>query len=87
MVEAAIAAGKIEKDKKETWVKQAEANFDLTKEILDQIPAREDLNKHITNDPTNHKAAVEGMKTEQEKIQEKVKAVVGENFKFRTPKF
>ena len=87
MVEAAIAAGKIEKDKKETWVKQAEANFDLTKEILDQIPAREDLNKHITNDPTNHKAAAEGMKTEQEKIQEKVKAVVGENFKFRTPKF
>jgi len=87
MVEAAIAAGKIEKDKKETWVKQAEANFDLTKEILDQIPAREDLNKHITNDPINHKAAAEGMKTEQEKIQEKVKAVVGENFKFRTPKF
>ena len=87
MVEAAIAAGKIEKDKKETWVKQAEANFDLTKEILDQIPAREDLNKHIINDPTNHKAAAEGMKTEQEKIQEKVKAVVGENFKFRTPKF
>ena len=87
MVEAAIAAGKIEKDKKDTWVKQAEANFDLTKEILDSIPARQDIGSHITNDPHNHKAAADGMKNEMEQIQEKVKAVVGENFKFRTPKF
>lgn len=84
LVEDAIQSGKIEKDDKESWVKMAEANFDLTKKTLDSIKGREVLSQKVNGDPQNKKAAEEGMKTKEQEIQEKVDAAVGKDFQFRT---
>lgn len=84
MVEAAIASGKISKESKETWVKLATDNFDLAKQTLDGITARDNITGKIAGDPTNQGAASEGMKSEAEKVQAKVDEVVGKDFQFRS---
>ncbi len=43
LVDAAVSAGKITAAKKERFVKLATADFDSTKELLDEMPARESL--------------------------------------------
>ena len=87
MVDSAINACKISKESRDSWVEQAKANLELVKKTLDSIPARENIPQHIADEPENHGAAQAGMKSEMEKIQEKVKAVVGENFAFEKPIF
>ena len=87
MVEAAITAGKITKESKETWVKLATDNFDLAKQTLDGITARDNITAKIAGDPANHDAAAQGIKSEEEKVEEKVQAAVGKDFEFLTPKF
>ena len=87
MVEATIAAGKITKESKETWVKLATDNFDLAKQTLDGIPARDNISAKIAGDPANKDAAANGIKSEEQKIQEKVEAAVGKDFKLLTPNF
>ena len=87
MVEAAITAGKITKESKETWVKLATDNYDLAKQTLDGIAARDKITAKIAEDPANQDAAAAGMKSEEEKIAEKVKAAVGSDFKLLTPNF
>ena len=87
MVEAAITSGKITKESKETWIKLATDNFDLAKQTLDGIAARDKVSAKIANDPDNHDAAAKGMKSEEKKLAEKVQAVVGKDFKLLTPNF
>lgn len=84
MVEAAIASGKISKESKETWVKLATDNFELAKQTLDGITARDNITQKIAGDPANHGAASEGMKSEAERVQAKVEEVVGKDFQFRS---
>ena len=87
MVDGAIAEGKIDKESRETWINQAQANLDLTKSVLASIPARVQISKEIHNDPHNANAAANGMKSAEQKVEEQVEAVVGKDFQFRTPKF
>lgn len=88
LVEDAIKACKIEKDAKESWVNMAQANFDLAKATLDSIPAREDINGKIANDPENKGNGGEAPKTPLEKeIEAKVLASVGKDFAFIKPTF
>jgi archaellum component FlaC len=87
MVDEAIAAGKIEKESRDTWISQAQANLELTKNVLGSIPARVQISKQISKDPNNVNAAEKGMTTAEQKVEEKVQAAVGKDFKFREPKF
>ena len=84
MVESAIKSGKISKENKETWVNMAEANYDLAKQTLDSIPARDDIAKAIASDPDNKQGVEEKMTTTEDEVKAKVDAVVGKDFKFRT---
>jgi ATP-dependent protease ClpP protease subunit len=84
MVEAAIASGKISKESKETWVKLATDNFDLAKQTLDGIAARDNITGKIAGDPANKDAAANGIKSEAEQVEAKVNEVVGKDFQFRT---
>lgn len=80
LVEDAIGASKIDKADKETWVTMAKNNFDLTKKTLDSIPAREDISGKIANNKSEE--AHDGLKDEEQKIQDKVNEVIGKEFKF-----
>lgn len=84
MVEAAIASGKISKESKETWVKLATDNFDLAKQTLDGIAARDNITAKIAGDLANKDAAANGIKSEAEQVEAKVNEVVGKDFQFRT---
>lgn len=82
LVDGAIAASKIDKGSKETWVKMAQNDFALAESVLNSIPARADLSKKISH--AQESEAQKGVKTEEERIKAEVDKVVGENFKFRT---
>lgn len=82
LVDNAIAASKIDKDSKETWVKMAQNDFALAESVLNSIPARADISKKISH--AQEGEAQQGVKTEEERIKAEVDKVVGENFKFRT---
>lgn len=84
LVEAAVNDGKIDKASKAQWVEMAEANYPLAENILSSIPARDQITKEIAADPSNIQAATEAAKTAEAKIAEKVNAVVGGEFKFKT---
>jgi ATP-dependent protease ClpP protease subunit len=82
LVDNAIALCKIDKADRETWREQAKNNFDLTKKVLDSIPGRKELSKEIAHD--DNEKAKDALKTEEEKMEEKVNKVVGNKFKFHT---
>ena len=82
LVDGAIAASKIDKDSKETWVKMAQNDFALAESVLNSIPARADLSKEISQ--AQEAEAQKGVKSKEERIKAEVDKVVGENFKFRT---
>lgn len=84
LVQNAINEGKIENTAKEQWIQMATANFDLAEKTLASIPARDTITKEIANDPANVGAAKNAAKTAEEKMAEKVKAVVGADFEFKT---
>jgi ATP-dependent protease ClpP protease subunit len=84
LVEAAITDGRIDKSTKEQWIQMAEANFTLAETTLNSIPVPEQITKEIAADPKNVQAAADAAKTAEQKIAEKVTAVVGENFQFKT---
>lgn len=52
MVDAALAAGKITADKKQSFIELATANFELAKTTLDAIPAKQNFSAGI-NTPVN----------------------------------
>lgn len=84
MVDAAIQAGKIGKETKATWVSMAEEKFDLAKQTLDSIPAREDIAAQIANNPENKQKTAEEMADEEAKVKAQVDAIVGKDFQFRS---
>lgn len=77
-VQAAIEAGKIDESAKESWVAMANTNFEMVKATLASIPGRDKVSKEIANDPENISHVQDAMKTAEEKMAEKVQAVVGE---------
>ena len=83
MIEAAITAGKIDRESKADWVAMAEANLTLAENTLGSIPAREQISKEIAADPANVRAAAEAAKSADEKMAAKVAEVVGEAFEFK----
>lgn len=83
LVEDAVTAGKIEKENKAQWVEMANSNYTLAEKTLLSIPAREKITHEIATDPDNVQAAKKAAKTAEEKMAEKVNAVVGENFEFK----
>lgn len=84
LVDAAVKAGKITEDAKAQWVAMAQSNLDMVKATLESIPARDQISHEVNKTPEAKAAAEEAGKTEEEKLQEKVKAVLGGDFKFRT---
>jgi ATP-dependent protease ClpP protease subunit len=78
VIDAAIKEGKIEESAKDSWLKMAESNLELVKNTLGGIPARDKISKQIANDSDNVKNAQETMKTAEQKMIEKVTAVVGD---------
>lgn len=84
MVDAAIQAGKIAKETKATWVSMADANFDLAKQTLDAIPAREDIAAQIAKDSENKQKTAEELADEEAKVKAQVDAIVGKDFQFRS---
>lgn len=83
LVEDAVTAGKIEKENKEQWVEMAGSNYELAEKTLASIPAREKITHEIATDPDNVQAAKTAARTVEEKMAEKVNAVVGESFEFK----
>ena len=53
VVDAAIAAGKITAEAKESWIQMANTNFDTVKSTLASIEGRKVLTQQIANDPSN----------------------------------
>lgn len=83
LVEAAINEGKIDKGAEAQWTQMAASNYDLAESTLKSIPAREIISQEIASDPENIQDTVQGTRTAETIMAEKVKAVVGENFEFK----
>ncbi len=82
LIDKAIAECKINKDEREDYLKMARNDFEMAERVLVKIPARDNLGGIISH--ANQQEAIEGTKTEEQKIQAKVEEVVGQSFKFRT---
>ena len=61
----------------------AGSNYELAEKTLASIPAREKITHEIATDPDNVQAARTAARTAEEKMAEKVNAVVGESFEFK----
>ena len=83
MIEAAILAGKLEREKKTQWVSFATSNLDLAEETIASIPAVEKISAEIASDPDNVSTAIAATKSAETKISERVNQVVGEGFEFK----
>lgn len=81
LVEQAVNDCKIDKNDKETWIKMAENDFDLAKNVLNKIPGRANINAALANEGKND--ANENLKNVEEEIKAKVEAVTGKDFHFR----
>jgi len=79
LVQGAIDAKKIKAESKESWVTMARTNYEHVQATLESIPAPEKISAKIENNPANLQAKKE---TSVEEAAAKVKAVVGDNFKF-----
>lgn len=82
LIDKAIAECKINKDERDDYLKMARNDFEMAERVLVKIPARDNLGGIISH--ANQQEAIEGTKTEEQKIQAKVEEVVGQSFKFRT---
>lgn len=78
IVQAAVTAGKIQAEDEAEWISMAEANLTLVEKTLSGIAPRDKVTQEIANDPANVDAAEKSMKTTEEQLAEKVKAVVGD---------
>lgn len=84
MVEDAINEGRITADAKETWVQMASANFELVKNTLATIPAREKITEKIAEDVENRQDAKDNLTDAEKEIKAKIDEVVGSDFSFLT---
>lgn len=79
-IDAAIEAGKIKAESKETWVTMAKTDFALVTNTLASIPVAEKISAVIENDP---KLVEEKSKTAAQEVEAKVSKVIGEGFTFK----
>lgn len=86
LIETAITEGKIDNASKAQWVEMATSNYQLAESTLASIPVREQITNEIAKDPANVQAAAIAVKTAEEKMAEKVTAVVGGEFEFKSLK-
>ena len=82
-MENAINEGKIDREAKAQWVEMATSNYALAESTLASIPARDKISREIAKNPDNIQAAAEAARTAEELMTEKVKEVVGGDFKFK----
>lgn len=83
LVQAAVTAGKIQVEDKAEWISMAEANLPLVEKTLAGLAPRDKVTEEIAKDPENVEAAAKSMKSTEEALAEKVKAVVGD-IEFKT---
>lgn len=83
LVQAAIDAAKISPESKESWLALAESNFEMVKATLESIPAREKITDVIAGDKTAQEEAKKSLKSAEQLMDDKVKAVLGENFELK----
>ncbi len=80
VVDAAVEAGKIKAESKETWVTMAKNDINLVINTLESIPVAEKISASIENDP----ALVEDKsKTAAKEVEATIAKAVGEGFKFK----
>ena len=77
-----MADCKISQDEREVYTKMAQNDFELAKNVLAKIPARDNLGNIIAE--AQKEDAAKNSKSEEEKINAKVDEVVGKDFQFRT---
>lgn len=78
VVKEAIEAGKIPSEDEAEWISMAESNLSLVEKTLAGLSPRDKITEEIANDPENVDAAQKSMKTTDEELAEKVKAVLGD---------
>ena len=83
LIEDAINAGKIEAASKESWVNLAHNDFETVKATLASIQGRDSVLDQIANDPANVQAAQTGMTAAEKELDDKIKAVCGDQFALR----
>lgn len=82
LVKAAKDAGKIKDEDVAKWEVQATANFELVKDLFENLPARDKISTEIAKDPNNVQAAKDAAEKTEKELAEAVSAVVGAEFKF-----
>ena len=83
VIEAAVNAGKIEASDKENWMKMADANFELVKNTLGAIPARQKITEEISGNAQNIRQAQEGKTKAELDLESKVKDVLKEEIELK----
>lgn len=83
-LQTAVEQGKIEAGTLDSWTEMARTNFALVQSTIDSIPAREKLSGQIATDPATVEAAAEALTSAEAKMAERVAAVVGKDFAFRS---
>lgn len=83
VVDAAVAAGKITAEAKESWIQMAQNNFDVVKSTLESIEGRKVVSDEIAKDPENREQAQAALTDAEKQMQEKVTEVVGQNFELK----
>lgn len=82
LIDDAIKACKISNEERDIYFRMAQNDLELAENVLAKIPARDNIKDGIA---TGNTAEVkDSIKTEEQKLMEKVDAVVGKEFKFRT---
>lgn len=82
LIDQAIADCKLDKEERDTYIKMAQNDFELAEKVLAKIPGRDKISETLSNGDTS--AVVEGMKSEEQKIMDKVNEVCGKDFQFRS---
>ena len=83
VVDAAVAAGKITAEAKESWIQMAQNNFETVKATLASIEGRKVVSEEIAKDPKNQEHAQDALTDAEKQMQEKVTEVVGKNFELK----
>lgn len=82
LIDKAIKDCKIDKEEEEIYTNMAANDYELAVNILNKIPARDEMGAIIAT--SNKQQVAQGVKTVEQQIMAKVDEVVGNDFKFRT---
>lgn len=82
LIDKAVDECKINKDEREIYIKMARNDYEMAVNVLAKIPSRDKISQSVAS--ANEVQAKEGVKTDLQRIEDKVNALVGGDFKFRT---